>query len=355
MRVFSLVLFILLSLVPRVLMADSMYGRENMAAFYAAQVRARADGTPVKIHIVGDSKVSGQGVTADYRLDSLLSQASNGYPVVITHDGYAGQNSIYWASTAAALVVANHSDADLLIVDFGTNERVTAETQTNAQTTANNLAALAIIRAAKSISSMSILFLGQTPANNYQPDLNQTTAIMQEINADLKQVAIQTNSAYYETLDLFQRAHSEAGWMEQISLPEPNSGNVHPGNPMNLVFAGELSKILFPLPFSASYVPTLVNSWAPWQNMSVFQPKVFRDGPVVSFDGLIQPGYTAAAATLFVLPPMYRPKANKFISVNSDPNGGSSTIVVMNTGEVMTGNAFTKIYVTLDQIKFRVD
>jgi hypothetical protein len=151
--------------------ARTLQGPENLAAFYAAVVAARDTSRPIRIHIVGDSKVAGSGLGANlnYRLDKILAEASNGYPVIVTYGGWNGQNSYYWANGKAAEFVANYPDTDLLIVNFGTNERVTVSdggAQTNAQTKGNHLAALSTIRATMPASKLSILFLGQTPAND---------------------------------------------------------------------------------------------------------------------------------------------------------------------------------------------
>ncbi|MGM4911424.1 SGNH/GDSL hydrolase family protein [Rhizobium sp. 768_B6_N1_8] len=232
--------------------ADELYGRENLAAFFAAEVRSIKTGEAIKIHIVGDSKVAGNGATDGFRLDQLLKESSRGFPVNVTFDGYGGQNSYLFKSDVAADFIAKHSDADLLIVDFGTNERVHSAAggpQTIEQTKQNNLDAIARIRSARGLGKLSILFLGQPPANNWQPAYSQTTEVMAEINTAIKDVAAKTNSGYFDTLQLFGRPHSEAGWMEQLPTPEYGGGNVHTGDAFNLVFIGELSKDLFPMEF----------------------------------------------------------------------------------------------------------
>lgn len=232
--------------------ADPLYGRENLAAFYGSLVKARATGRRINIHIFGDSKVSGVGVTDGYRLDQLLADASNGYPVTITYEGLGGQNSFIWANDKVQDFVLEHPYTDLLIVDIGTNEGVAGAiggAQAKEQTKANLLAADAVIRLSRSTSQLSVLYLGQTPANNWKPAYNQTTEHMQEVNRILQEVAQETNAGYFDTLQLFSRAHSEAGWMEQLPMPAYGGGNVHPGDSMNLVLVGELGKALFPLPY----------------------------------------------------------------------------------------------------------
>lgn len=233
-------------------MGDPLYGRENMAAFYGALVKARNNGRRINIHIFGDSKVSGVGVTDGYRIDQLLADASNGYPVTITYEGLGGQNSFIWANNEVQDFVLEHPYTDLLIVDIGTNEGVAGAiggVQTKEQTKANLLAADAVMRLSRSTSQLSVLYLGQTPANNWKSAYNQTTAHMQEVNGTLREVAQETNAGYFDTLQLFSRAHSEAGWMEQLPTPAYGGGNVHPGDSMNLVLVGELGKVLFPLPY----------------------------------------------------------------------------------------------------------
>ncbi len=66
---------------------------------------------------------------------------------------------------------------------------------------------------------------------------DQTTEHMQIVNGIVKEVAEETNAGYFDTLQLFTRAHAEAGWMEQLLTPQYGDGNVHPGNPLNLVLA----------------------------------------------------------------------------------------------------------------------
>lgn len=339
-------------------MADPLYGRENLAAFFAAQVRARLTGEPIKIHIVGDSKAARYGVTEGYGLDQLIPSAANGYPVAVTYEGFGGQNSYLWANNEDTDFVAQHPDTDLLIVDFGTNEgynEALGGQQTIEQTKANNLAAINAIRASRSPSQLSILLLGQTPANNYSASHNQTTENMILVNGKLKEVAQETNSAYYDTLQLFTRAHAEAGWMDLL----PGGISVHPGNPMNLVFVGELGKSLFPMPFKlpatadGSCVPALQNGWTPWTAGQ--QPRATLRNGIVFLDGLIKPGATAVETTLFQLPSGYRPAVNRFVTVAVDNAGSSKTIQILPSGIVRLGGTFGGSFLSLDGISFRVD
>lgn len=346
-------------------MADPLFGRENLAAFFAAQVRARTNGTPIKIHIFGDSKVSGVGVADGYRLDQLLASATNGFPTVVTYEGFGGQNSYLWANNEDNDFVLEHPDADLLIVDIGTNEGVLGATggaQTDAEQKANLLAADARIRLSRSRSSLSILYLGQTPANNWNPAYNQTTEHMQEVNAVLKEVAEETNAGYFDTLQLFTRAHAEAGWMEQLPTPQYGGGNVHPGNSLNLVLVGELGKALFPMAYKFPVttegvtMPVLQNGWLAWTApAAAYAPRATLKNGIVYLDGLIRPGTTTDYTTLFTLPPGYRPAVNRFISVATANSGGARQIQILSGGAVRLGESFAGSYISLDGISFRVD
>lgn len=346
-------------------MSDTLFGRENLAAFYAAQVRARDCGEPIRIHIVGDSKVSGVGVSNGYRLDQLLAAATSGYPVSITYEGFGGENSYLWANNEDYDFLTQRADVDLLIVNFGTNEGVVSATggpQTLTQTKVNHLSAVATLRASRSPSQLSILLLGQPPANNWSQYYNQTTTNMQDVNAILREVADETNSAYFDTLQLFTRAHAEAGWMEQLPTPTYGDGNVHPGNAMNLVLVGELGRALFPLPLSVSSgnggttFPALQNGWTAWTSpASTYAPRATLKGGIVFLDGLIKPGVTADYSTLFILPAGYRPAVNRFISVATSNSGGARQIQIMAGGVVRLGEAFAGSYISLDGISFRVD
>ncbi|MHC2481354.1 SGNH/GDSL hydrolase family protein [Rhizobium leguminosarum] len=346
-------------------MGNPLEFRDNLAAFYGAVVRARETGQTINIHIVGDSKVAGTGVSAAYTLDKLLGAAAKGYPVNVTYDGFGGQNSWLWANGKAGDFVAAHANASLLIVDFGTNENVLSAdggAQTLAQTKANHLAAIATIRASLSRSQLSILLLGQTPANNWKPAYNQTTEAMEGVNAVLSEVAQETNSGYFDTLQILHRAHSEAGWMEQLPTPTYGDGNVHPGDAMNLVLMGELAQGLFPIPYApvvgstgVAY-PALANNWKAWTAPATgYAPRaLLRDG-VVFLDGLIKPGTISDYTTVFTLPPGYRPNINRFFTVSTSNNGAAKQIQILSGGEVRLGEGFSGSYLSLDGISFRVD
>lgn len=358
------IIAILLLICSGNVMADPLYGRENLAAFYAAQVNARSTGEPIDVHIIGDSKVYGIGVSDGYRLDQLLMGAANGYPINVTYEGFGGENSYKWANNEDADFVAQHPGTELLIVDFGTNDfrpYAPGGAQSLAQIKANHLAAIATIRASRSPSQLSILLLGQTPANNWNPDYNQTTENMMAENAVLKEVAEETNSAYFDTLQLFTRAHAEAGWMEQLPVPAYGDGNVHPGNPLNLVLVGELGKVLFPLPFKFPVMtdgvsfPTLQSGWQTWTVGTAYAPRATLKNGIVYLDGMIKPGTTTDYTTLFTLPPGYRPSVNRFISVATSNNGGARQIQILSGGVVRLGESFAGNYVSLDGISFRVD
>lgn len=340
-------------------MAGPLYGRENMAAFFAALVTARGSGTPIKIHVVGDSKAGGTGTTDGYRIDQLLTNSLHGYPVQITYEGFGGQNSYLWANGEAADFVSQHPDTDLLIVNFGTNESVVSATggvQTLAQTEANHFAAIGTIRASISEANMSILILGQPPCNNWASGYDQTTANMVNVNAVLRDVAEQSDAAFFDPMELFTRAHATAGWMDQLPTPTYGDGNVHPGNAMNLVMVGELARSLFPMGYKStaggnglSY-PTLANGWLEWT--TGYSPRAtLRDGEVM-LDGLIKPGTTAAYTTLFTLAAGYRPPANRFFNCSTGNSGATCDVQVLANGVVRLGAAFTGTYISLDAIRF---
>ncbi len=350
-------------------MSSALYGRDNLAAFFAAQVRARTNGTPIKIHVFGDSKVAGIGVADGYRIDQLLAEYASrvGYPVIVTYEGFGGQNSFLWANNEDQDFVLEHPDADLVIVDVGTNEGYIGATggpQTNAEQKANLLAADAQIRLSRSRSSLSILYLGQTPGNNWNTNYNQTTEHMQEVNAVLKEVAEETNAGYFDTLQIFTRAHGEAGWMEQLPSPAYGDGNVHPGNPLNLVLVGELGKALFPFPFKfaptgeGACILTLQNGWSAWTApATAYTPRAKLKDGVVNLDGLIKKGGKSPAETvLFTLPTGFRPAVNRFVSAASDSNGGTVTLQILSSGPVRIGGEFSGAgFISLDGISFRVD
>lgn len=336
-----------------------LYGRDNLAAWYASEVLARTNGTTFNVHIVGDSRVCVY-VDAAFRLDQLLIAASQGYPVQVTYECFGGQNSYIWANGEAADFVSQHPETDLLIVDFGINEKVTGATggpQTDAQTEANFRAADATIRASRSLSSLSILYLAPTPANNDNPIYNQTTAVAQVVGDILKVVANDTHAGYFATLELYQRAHSEAGWMEQLGAGY-GGGNVHPGNPENLSLMGEISHGLFPIPYApvvgADGIanPTPANGWTHWA--AGYDPRVVLHENIAIMNGLIKPGTTTALTTLFTLPVGYRPSVNRFYNVSASNAGCNVEVQVLSSGIVRNTAAFTCTYISLDNIMFNV-
>lgn len=341
-------------------LCSPLTARENLAAFYSALVDAREHGSPVDIHIVGDSKVAGIGVTDGYRLDQLLAEGGKGYPLRVTYDGFGRQNSWVWVNGKVDDFLNAHGDAKLLIVDFGTNENFKAAdggAQTLEQTKANHMAAIAKIRAHRSLSQLSILILGQTPANNWNPRYDQTVESMTAINKVLREVAQKTDSAFFDPLELFQRPHSEAGWMDQLPMYRYGDGNTHPGNAMNLVMVGELANDLFPIPFRPSRNeedrPILLSKWVPTD--PAFPPRVALRGDVVVLDGMITGGKSRIDDRLLALPGDYRPPTDRFVSVPTSDKGTSVQLRIGADGFVRIASKYRGNYISLDGISFRVD
>jgi hypothetical protein len=342
-------------------MVKTLFGRDNLAAFYAAQVRAREGGVATRIHIVGDSKVAGVGVQNGYRLDQLLPLTANGNPVEVTYSGFSGENSYLWAGGAAALLAA-YPDIDLLIVNFGTNEHVATSqggSQARYQTVGNHRAAISALRAVRSISAMSILLLGQTPCNNWQPGFDQTTDFMVCVNAALLEVARTCNCAYFDTTELYQRPHAEAGWMEQVAVPQYGGGNVHPAAPFNLSLVGELGRRLFPLPYSSQssagdsiYTLAPQNGWTGWGGPNGFVPRARIKSGLVHLQGVFAPGARDAGTVLATLPTDCRPACNKFFVGTTSNTGTIAELQLLSTGELRLGGQHSGSYVSLDSISY---
>ncbi|MBB2841476.1 UNVERIFIED_ORG: hypothetical protein GGE64_005259 [Rhizobium etli] len=343
-------------------MFDMLFGRENLAAFFAALVASMATGQPVGIHVVGDSKVAGNGVSDGYRIDQLIASAARGYPVVVTYEGFGGQNSYLWANGKCQDFVAEHPAVKLLIVNFGTNERVSSAiggAQDLAQTAANHHAAIDTIRGSRPISDLSILLMGQPPVNNSTDAYNQSTADMEAINGVLLEVAGEANCGFFDPMALFHRAHGEAGWMDQLPCPPYVGGNAHPGDAMNLVMISELARRLFPSRGGASdglgtvVWPLLQNNWKPWTNpaMDYAPTAALRNGAVI-LGGLIKQGTTANYTTLFTLPLGFRPPTHRFFPVSTNNAGSVRQIQVLLTGVVRLGESFAGDYLSLDGVSF---
>lgn len=343
-------------------MSDILYGRENLAAFFAALVAARAGGQPVSIHIVGDSKVAGYGVSDGYRIDQLLASAALGYPVTVTYEGFGGQNSYLWANGECQDFLTEHPSAKLLIINFGTNERVSTAfggLQELPQTKANNASGVSTIRAVRPASDLSILIMGQPPVNNSTPGYSQTTAGMIAINEVLREVAEEAHCGFFDPMELFHRAHAEAGWMDQLPSPPYTGGNVHPGDAMNLVMIGELSRRLFPtvgavLGDGGMIIrPPLQNGWKPWTAPATdYAPKATLRGGKVILEGLIKEGVTADYTALFNLPPGFRPPTHRFFPISTSLSGSVEQVQVLSTGVVRLAEAFTGNFASLDGISF---
>ncbi len=338
-------------------LCSPLTGRENLAAFYSALVNAREHGTTVDIHIVGDSKVAGVGVTDGYRFDQLIAAGAKGYPLDVTFDGFGGQNSWLWANGKVEDFIDRHSGASLLIIDFGTNENFkVAEggVQSLEQVRANHLAAIAKIRAHRSPSQLSILILGQTSANNWNPNYKQTLASMTAINGVLREVAQETNSAFFDPLELFQRAHSEAGWMDQLPTPLYGDGNVHPGNAMNLAMVGILADDLFPLPYRfGEGHPQLMSRWVPVD--PAMPPRVAIRDDLVILDGMITGGKNNLDDKLIALPIGYRPPADRYVLAPTSTRGTFVQLRIGADGFVRIASKYRGSYVSLDGISFRVN
>lgn len=343
-------------------MSDFLYGRENLAAFFAALVTARGGGQPVCIHVVGDSKVAGFGVSDGYRIDQLLASAALGYRVSFTYEGFGGQNSYLWANGECQDFLVQHSSAKLLIINFGTNERVSSAfggLQELSQTKANHAYSICTIRAARSPSDLSILIMGQPPVNNLTAGYSQTTADMIAINGVLREVAEETNCAFFDPMELFQRAHAEAGWMDQLPSPPYTGGNVHPGDAMNLVMIGELSRRLFPstgaiLGDGGMIIrPVLQNNWKPWTFPATdYAPKATLRGGMVVLEGLIKQGITANYTALFELPAGFAPPTHRFFPVVTTNAGSVKQVQVLSSGIVRLGEAFAGDFLSIDGVSF---
>ncbi|RFB95233.1 hypothetical protein B5K11_09800 [Rhizobium leguminosarum bv. trifolii] len=343
-------------------MFDILFGRENLAAFFAALVSCIATGQPVGIHVVGDSKVAGNGVSDGYRIDQLIASSARGYPIVVTYEGFGGQNSYLWANGKCQDFVGDHPTVKLLIVNFGTNERVSSAiggAQDLAQTKFNHLAAIGVIRQARTLSDLSVLLMGQPPVNNSAGQYSQLTADMEAINGVLLEVALETNCGFFDVMALFQRAHGEAGWMDQLPCPPYIGGNVHPGDAMNLVMMGEMSKRLFPSRGGLSddqgliIWPTLQNNWKPWTSPAIdYAPRAVLRGDVVMLEGLIKQGATANYTTLFTLPPGFRPPTHRFFTVSTNNAGAVRQVQVLSSGIVRLGESFAGEFLSLDGVSF---
>ena len=339
-------------------MHDALFGRDNLAAFFAAQLRARSGGAPVKIHIVGDSKVVGVGVQDGYRIDQLLPLTANGNQIVVSYSGFSGENSHLWADGSGALLSA-YPDIDLLIVNFGTNEHVrTAQggVQARHQTVANHRAAIYALRSVRSISAMSILLLGQAPCNNWQRGFDQTTEFMMSVNRALLEVARNCNCAYFDTTALYQRAHAEAGWMEQTAVPQYGGGNVHPAAAFNLSLVGELGRRLFPIPAAIAADTSCVlapqNGWTAWGGANGFVPKVRCRSGLAHFQGILAPGTRDATTVLAVIPPELRPSCHKFFVASTSNAGTIVELQALSTGELRLGGQHSGAYVSLDGVSY---
>jgi hypothetical protein len=206
---------------------------------------------------------------------------------------------------------------------------------------------------------MSILLLGQTPCNNWQPGFDQTTDLMMSVNAALLDVARTCNCAYFDTTALYQRAHSEAGWMEQVAVPQYGGGNVHPAAPFNLSLVGELGRRLFPLPYSSQsslgdsvFVLVPQNGWSAWGGQNGFVPKVRAKSGIVHLQGVLAPGTRDAGTVLATLPPEYRPACNKFFIGTTSNAGTAVEIQILSTGELRIGGQHSGSYVSLDSISY---
>ncbi|WP_165410045.1 SGNH/GDSL hydrolase family protein [Rhizobium ruizarguesonis] len=331
-----------------------------MAAFYASLVEARSSNRPISIHIEGDSKVAGLGVTDGYRLDQLLIEGAEEYPLRVSFEGFGGQNSWLWAHGKVDGFVANHGDADLLIINFGTNENVKSAdggAQSLEQTEANHLAAIAKIREHRSSAQLSILILGQTPGNNWNPRYNDTLESMTAINGVLRKVALETNSAFFDPLELFQRAHSEAGWMDQLPTPLYGGGNVHPGDAMNLAMVGVLADDLFPIPFRptkrGNNRPELLNQWVPVDPAT--PARAALRGDMVVLDGRITGGDTKVGEKLMALPAGYRPPADRYILVPTSTRGTSVQLRIGADGFVRIASKYRGNYISLDGVSYLIE
>lgn len=245
--------------------ADVITGRENLAAWYKA-VRDRHEAAPtvgdtVIGFLVGDSKVSGAGVTAGYQLDELLDRIAKerGFSLIdFGRFGYSGENSYYLsqhlAGVGEVMAHANFANCHLIIINVGTNDASTAATDgaqsladsdTNIRAIIDRLRDTGASPAGRSVDDMSILLMGQTSANNTASPHYQQETLMREISSQYREIAREKQVAYVDCYRLFPRAHDDASWMDTV-VSYGNS-NVHPGDAFNAALVSQIGDLLFPL------------------------------------------------------------------------------------------------------------
>lgn len=313
-----------------------MYGVDNLAAFFTAQVNAIKTGAAFSAHMVMDSRGSAN-LTTGFRPNEVLELASLGYPFDVTCETHAGQNTYVWANGVAQAYAATNPTDSLLIMGMGLNENVTGATggaQSTAATEDNLSVGIQAVRDVRPDSTLSILLVGQTPANNWNPAYNQTTDAMRVVNAIMKDVASDMNCAFYDSLELFNRAH-DVGWMDQLPVPAYGDGNVHPGDAMSLEWWGEVADELFAVPFKVPagnmsvVYPTILNSWVEWS--SGYAPRsVLMPDRTVRLRSMIKSGVVAAYTPLFMLPVGFRPTINEFFFVPTSPTTGQELQILSN-------------------------
>lgn len=253
----------LMSILPRdILMPDDgvwFAGVENLAAWYKA-LKDSFDGgtsTPVYGFTLGDSKVAGTGAASPFLLDEVMERIgwNRGFTNVdFGRFGYGGKNSYYMLNTALPVLLAHPTGSlsRVVVLNFGTNERVNQPTdspaQTLAETEANVRAIIDRLRntgaspPGRDADTMSIILMAQTTASNSNPAYYQDQVHMRELNSLYREIAREKNVVFFDPYMLAQRPHDDASWMD-FSI----SGNVHPSSVFNAYIMSALGELLFPL------------------------------------------------------------------------------------------------------------
>ena len=243
-----------------------VFGQEYLAAFHKVLMEQMgATGTRAPIGVFsGDSTTAGDAVDAPYQIHSLARRyglvkgLNTPFGLNFINAGHSGWNTERWRLEALAGDLALNPDVYVLrwgindpgyySADYTTGPALDAgQAAPGRRTAADYLSslrtALATIRAARSVASLSIVLM--TPNSTSDTPNARDELWYEQIVPGIKQAARDFNCCFVDTYAWLRDSRPAAGvWMDN---PLPGGGRaIHPLNVMNTWIAGLLGQVLFP-------------------------------------------------------------------------------------------------------------
>jgi hypothetical protein len=228
-----------------------VFGREYLSYFHKQLIaRAGTATTTTKIVFSGDSTTDGAAAGTPFRLWELIPEAARRLGirgVIGVNRGQPSQGTAQWVSTYLAGDLAE--TPDLLVLRWGANDPFLGGNK--ASFVANLRAGLTTIRAARSVSQLSIVLA--TPNTMNDTFNGRDAAWFVSIADEIKRAARDFQCCFIDVYQYLRTTGSD--WMDE---PNANGVNIHPLAVMNTWIATLHIDAIFPAGLVSSISETQV-------------------------------------------------------------------------------------------------